>query len=207
MKILSYGEDALTLWAIKNKLDQILQTLQDPSDPSTCKIFFRPSFGRSGGEGSSQFGEFDFIILSEDCLYLGESKWDRSSEKIEGGILQLREEQLLRHRLFQFYVENWAFDSYSSWSEFTQKRKSVLKGLGIRKPLASEKSRLAANLQTVLSIIKKHFSSSPDIRNILLFLHDGRTAEQLPRQAPRDFHLVPVDYSGHTIGNFVKIDI
>ena len=74
MQILGYGEDALTLWAMKNKLDVILEALNDSSDPSTCQVFFRPSFGRSGGDKSPQFGEFDFIILSQNGLYLGESK-------------------------------------------------------------------------------------------------------------------------------------
>ena len=112
MQILGCGEDALTLWAIKNKLDVILEAVEDSSDPSMCQVFFRPSFGRKGGDSSPQFGEFDFIILSKDRLYLGESKWIRSSEKLQGGVLELREEQKRRHEVFQFYVKQWAFGSY-----------------------------------------------------------------------------------------------
>ena len=40
MQILGYGEDALTLWALQNKLKQILEFLDDPSDQPGCKIFF-----------------------------------------------------------------------------------------------------------------------------------------------------------------------
>ena len=69
MNILGYGEDALTLWALQNILPFILEMLHDSSVPSQCDVFFRPSFGRRGGKRSSQFGEFDFIILSEDRLY------------------------------------------------------------------------------------------------------------------------------------------
>lgn len=109
MEILGYGEDALTLWSLKNKLDYILASFGDSSDVSKCRAFFRPSFGRSGGNKSSQFGEFDFIILAKQHLYLGESKWDKSPEKIVNGQMDLRSEQLLRHRLFKLYVEEWAF--------------------------------------------------------------------------------------------------
>ncbi len=63
MQILGYGEDALTLWALQNKLMEILKFLDDSSDQPECKIFFRPSFGRRGGAGSSQFGEFDLRLL------------------------------------------------------------------------------------------------------------------------------------------------
>jgi hypothetical protein len=61
MDILAYGEDALTLWALTQKLPAILDALSDHSDPNKCRVLFRPSFGRSGGEHSSQFGEFDFM--------------------------------------------------------------------------------------------------------------------------------------------------
>jgi hypothetical protein len=165
MQILGYGEDALTLWAIKNKLGVILQTVNDFSAPSMCQVFFRPSFGRGGG---SQFGEFDFIILSKDRLYLGESKWDRSSEEFEDGVLELRDEQKLGHRIFKFYVEQWAFGSYSSWREFTDKAQLELQLHDIAKPLAPENSLLASNLRTVLGVIKEHYAATPDIRNVLL---------------------------------------
>jgi hypothetical protein len=110
MEIIGYGEDALTLWAIKNKLHAILQELNDNSDVSRCKVFFRPSFGRRGGEKSAQFGEFDFIILSKERIYLGESKWDGSSEN-KNGILELRDEQKFRHEVMKFYICQWCFSS------------------------------------------------------------------------------------------------
>ena len=51
MKVYAYGEDALTLWAIKSKLPEILKQLNGGKDEAEevvkdCKIFFRPSFGR-----------------------------------------------------------------------------------------------------------------------------------------------------------------
>ena len=58
MEIFTYGEDALTLWALKNKFLEILKKYEDNTPVSQCKIFYRPSFGRRGGSKSSQFGEF-----------------------------------------------------------------------------------------------------------------------------------------------------
>src|SRR5687768_17566750 len=100
MEIFAYGEDALTLWAMQNKLAVILKKLGDTSDASQCQIFSRPSFGRRGGEKSSQFGEFDFIFLTKNGIYLGERKWHRSSEQIRNGNLKLRSEQQRRNEIF-----------------------------------------------------------------------------------------------------------
>jgi len=99
-------------------LPEILRKLNDHADPKHCQVIFRPSFGRRGGTGSAQFGEFDFILLSANSIYLGESKWDRSPEGEQGGKIDLREEQNLRHRIFAFYVERYAFGTYTSWTQF-----------------------------------------------------------------------------------------
>ena len=64
VQLIGYGEDSLTLWATKEKLRDLLMQLSDPSDPESCKAFFRPSFGRGGGSKSPEFGEFDFILLT-----------------------------------------------------------------------------------------------------------------------------------------------
>ena len=78
MEIIGYGEDALTLWAIKNKLHAILQELNIAI--SRCKYSFA-SFGRRGGEECTVW-EFDFIILSKNA-----STW----EKVSGMDLQEQE--------------------------------------------------------------------------------------------------------------------
>lgn len=207
MEILAYGEDALTLWALTNKLPAILQTLKDSSDPSRCQIFFRPSFGRSGGESSSQFGEFDFMLLAAQRLYLGESKWQRSTEKIKDGVLDLRKEQLLRHTLFKFYVEEWAFGNYSSWHEFESEAQPKLRLMGIVKPIAPERSLLAANLQTVLRIIKQYYAGLPVVRNLLLFLHNDMRVGDIPHKAGRDFEVVPLDYAEAAFENLIRLKV
>lgn len=207
MKLVAYGEDALTLWAIKNKVPLILKQLNDSSSPSRCQIFFRPSFGRSGGDKSAQFGEFDFIILAEQRLYLGESKWDKSSEKIQDRILNLRYEQLLRHNLLKFYIEEWAFGDYGSWVEFEQEGSQKLQLKGITKPIAPARSQLATNLQTVLRIIREQYITLPEIVNILLYLHNQVSPDQLPQQAGEDFQVVSIDYSESVIDNFITISL
>ena len=207
MDILAYGEDALTLWAIRHKLAVILQTLNDSSASANCQALFRPSFGRSGGNRSSQFGEFDFILLAEQRLYLGESKWQRSSEKIHDGVLALRDEQLLRHKLFKFYVEEWAFGQYASWQEFETKARPKLQRMGIAKPIAPSGSLLAANLQTVLSVIQKHYATLPEIKNVLLFLHAGLSASAIPRRAGRDFEVISLDYAEVAFENFIRLNV
>ena len=76
---MGYGEDALTLWALKKQLTKILGTFKDSTDMVDCLVFYRPSFGRSGGPNSAEFGEFDAIVASKERIYLIESKWDNHS--------------------------------------------------------------------------------------------------------------------------------
>lgn len=205
MQIFAYGEDALTLWALQNKLALILQTLGDDSDPAQCQIFFRPSFGRRGGEQSAQFGEFDFIVLATSTIYLGESKWLKSSEKIVEGILKLRHEQMVRHTLFKFYIEEWAFGIHDSWHDWTVTAQDKLRALDIKKPLAPELSLLAANLQVILRLIRERYISVPPVRNVLLFLHCGDVATHIPIGAGTDFRVVPIDYSEGVFENFIRL--
>lgn len=205
MKILAYGEDALTLWALKNKLEYILQELGDVPKLSHCQAFYRPSFGRRGGENSSQFGEFDFILLTENCIYLGESKWDGSSEKIVDGKLELREEQLLRHDLFAFYISEWFSDDYEKWIDFQQIAEVKMQKEKFLKPIAPENSLLAKNIQSTLEIIKNHYSNLPEIKNVLLYFHENLSKEKLPYKAGDDFKVICIDYSKALIGNYIAL--
>ena len=206
MEIIAYGEDALTFWAMKNKLPTILQVLKDTSDPDHCQGFFRPSFGRRGGKNSSQLGEFDFILLTDMCIYLGESKWQRSSEKISEGVLELRAEQLTRHIVFKFYIEEWAFGSYPTWRTFEEMARIKLDALNLTKQIAPAESQLARNLQTILDVIKRRYTVPPTIKNVLLFLHDGAAISQLPQKAGRDFEVVAIDYSEDDVSEgFIKL--
>lgn len=210
MLVLGYGEDALTLWAINHRLQTILEELHDSCDPSECQAFFSPSFGRGGREGNPRFGEFDFIILSESCLYLGESKWDGFSGKVYKSALKLLENQTLRHECFRQYVNQWLGADSPTWQEFAGQAKIELSG-GISKPLPPAGSRLARNLETVLDRIKEHFLLSgggkPAMVDVLLYFLKGQAPAGSPRRTSDGFELVYVDYSEDSVGNFVKINI
>ncbi len=206
MQILAYGEDALTLWAIKDKLPAILQTINDSTALSHCRVFFRPSFGRKGGEHRSEFGEFDFILLTQHCICLGESKWDQSSERIVDGVLDLRVEQLLRHKVFRFYIEEWAFGNYDNWREFIRLSQPKLGQRGIIKPIAPANSRLAANLQEVLGVIRHFYTALPIIKDVLLYFYNSTRTDSPPKWASEDFVVVSIDYAEGLSGNFIQIE-
>jgi hypothetical protein len=205
MQILSYGEDALTFWALQTQMSTILGELHDNSKIAECMAFYRPSFGRSGGEGSSQFGEFDFLLLTRENLYLGESKWDKSTEKIIEGDLHLREEQLLRHKIFRFYVEEWAYGNYADWKDFMVRGAARLCDLGIKKPIAPEGSLLAENLKSISGIIKKHYAIPPKILNMLLYFCKDIGESQLLKSAGDNFLVIKIAYSTGCIDNFIKM--
>ena len=207
MEIRAYGEDALTFWALKYKFEYILQKLEGEPNLSKCQAFYRPSFGRRGGKNSSQFGEFDFILLTKNCVYLGEGKWDGSSEKIINGKLELRDEQLLWHKLFKFYINEWAFGSYESseWKRFSNDAKPKLIRESIEKPIAPEHSLLAENLRIVLQLIKEHYPKKPPIKNVLLYFHNHLSDDQIPEIARDNFEVISIDYSKVTIGNYIKL--
>ncbi len=50
-RLIGYGEDALTYWAITSRLGEILQILGDKSALTNVTVIYRPSFGRRGSIG------------------------------------------------------------------------------------------------------------------------------------------------------------
>jgi hypothetical protein len=202
MEIIGYGEDALTLWAMLNKIDFILKALRDTTDPSECKIFFRPSFGRKGGPDSAEFGEFDFILVNPNRVYLGESKWENSSEYKQGQ-LTLRHEQLLRHELFKAYLEQWVAGDCKTWADLARRMPEG----GIQKPLPPTNSLLASNLVEVLTSIRQFCGGIPEVKNVLLYFHKGASAENMPTDTIEDFTIIPIDYREAGIGNYVRLEV
>ena len=191
-------------------MGEILSELNDPSSQGECSAFFRPSFGRRGGNKSSEFGEFDFILLSKECVYLGESKWHRSSEQITGGQIELRKEQLTRHKIFHFYLEKWFSGNYPDWESFSSDMSTEF---GARfgdkdtnKPVAPVGSLLAENIECILRQIRDSYSG-PDlkIRDLLLYFHLGDPPDRLPTQGNGEFAVVCLDYSEDTLGNLIRL--
>jgi hypothetical protein len=202
--ILGYGEDALTLWALKNCLKQVLVIFNDNTNPKDCLIFYRPSFGRSGGKGNSEFGEFDAIVASREKYYLMESKWDNHS-KYEKESLILREEQLLRHEVFTWYLFNWGTKYSGNWGLFKIEQEKGLEKLNKTIPPAD--SLLAKNLESVLAQIVNYLSCDSiqtPVRNVLLFFYNGKHSKP-PSKTNNGFIIVPIDYGQISNTNFIPI--
>ncbi len=206
-KLFGYGEDFLTLWAINEQLQEILERFEHHVTPSDCLIFYRPSFGRSGGKDSAEFGEFDAIIATKENIYLIESKWDNLSNYKKNGIV-LREEQILRHKVFTWYLTHWSKKYSGKWQEFVEnKKESFVLGKKLPKVQEGKQCILATNLEFILCRLLEHckgFSSRANIKNILLFFYNSELSIP-PTEVNADFKLIPLDYSKKTKGNFVEI--
>lgn len=195
-RILGYGEDALTLWALTHRSREIFTTLNDMNPASEAIAFYRPSFGRrgsapvpsSGVADSAQFGEFDAILGTPSGVYLVETKWSRSSE-IEAGTVVVRPEQVRRHEVFQAYLEAWRSRAPKDWTDFIDAQGSLLEVGSLRVPIAPAGSQLARNLETVLSGLRYCGTA---VTNVLLYvrLMNGAPASTV---SPDSFRLVTID--------------
>lgn len=187
MKIYSYGEDAYTLWAIQNKLSDILKDVGDFTDEEGCIVFFRPSFGRRGGEASPQFGEFDWSVLSGTAVYLGESKWSGTKTKQRKEIL-LKDVQKTRHYIMEAYIEKWLEADVDNWEAFYENMGGSIGYVNEHNEMKQRKlapvgSLLEKNLSFFLEKVKTHLGTKkPEIRHVLLHLYSVDPAK-LPERA------------------------
>jgi hypothetical protein len=200
-KILGYGEDALTLWALKQHTSELLDEFQDKTPISECLIFYRPSFGRHSKANSSVFGEFDAILASRKNIYLIESKWDNLSEFKNEEII-LREEQTLRHDIFSWYLTHWNKKYYGNWQTFVNENQNDFK---FKNKSIARGSLLARNLESILSKLQDYCPniSSDNIKNILLFFYDGKSTP--PTKTNKGFKPIPFDYSKEIKNNFIAL--
>jgi len=202
-KILGYGEDALTFWALKRRISIILNHFKDASSPSDCLVFYRPSFGRRARENSSVFGEFDAIIASPQNIYLVESKWDNLVEAKKDEFV-IRKEQLMRHQILTWYLTHWKKKYSNKWADFIEEQQSTF-NFG-RKTVAPANSLLAKNLEFVLDKLLEHcgtFSSENDVKNILLFFYRGKS--RAPLKISKAFTLIAIDYGKEAPRNFISL--
>lgn len=195
--IVGYGEDALTYWTLSTRLEWILKELGDSSRPNDCMVFYRPSFGRSGGPNSAQFGEFDAILATPVKVYLIESKWGGSSE-VKDGAIHLRDEQMLRHELFHKYRELWGTGKFKDWSEFNDQFQGKILG----KRIAPAGSKLARNLDQILRILRGYSSQT---QNVLLYFY--RDDQGPPRTVDPGFHLITCRYEGIEDTDLFKMNV
>jgi hypothetical protein len=203
-KIFGYGEDALTLWALKQHASRILKEFQDKTPISNCLIFYRPSFGRHSKTSGSVFGEFDAIVASKENIYLIESKWDNLA-KFNSSEFVLREEQTLRHKIFSWYLTHWKKKYLNDWQKFMKEHQSDFK-FG-NKTLAPEGSLLARNLELILSKLQENCRSCPsedNIKNVLLFFYNAEKSKP-PTKTNKIFRLIPIKYNKEIKGSLVTL--
>jgi len=203
MQIFGYGEDALTLWALKQNISKILGEFQDTTTVSDCIAFYRPSFGRHGKDGSAIFGEFDAILASKQNIYLIESKWDNHTN-FSNEEFPLETHQILRHQIFKWYLTHWNEKYSGDWQTFVNENQERFPFL--KKSIAPSGSLLARNLECILKKIREHCSvtSERNIKNVFLFFYNSGKSNP-PTKIANDFTLIPVEYSGETNDNFVTL--
>ncbi len=202
IKLLGYGEDALTLWALKNRLLVILNKLNDSSNPSDCLILFRPSFGR----GRGTFGEFDSILASSKKIYLIESKWDNFSE-FKNDEIDIKPVQETRHRIFSWYIQKWDKKYVNNWETFIKEQSDDFRKKFPKKKMAPVGSLLAINIEFILTELQRHYGTLPsghNIKDVLIFFYNKNKSTP-PTKIGKGFKLIDIDYSQELIGNFIKL--
>jgi len=203
--ILGYGEDCLTLWALKNHISDIQNTFQDKTNPRI--IFYRPSFGRRGGDNSAIFGEFDAIFASSENIYLIESKWDNNSE-FRTKTIYIKPVQEIRHRIFSWYLQHWNEKYVNKWKTFITDHKDDFHTKFPAKKIAPPDSLLAINIEFILTALQMGYGKIPaegNIKNVMLFFYN-KSRSTPPVKIGKGFELVNIDYSEEIIGNFIKLD-
>ena len=205
-KILGYGEDAFTLWTLKQHTSDFLESFRDQTAPSDCLIFFRPSLGRSGGEGGAEFGEFDAILASSENVYLIESKWDNFSDFNDEEVT-IKSVQKMRHRIFRWYLTRWDPKYSKDWEGFVRDHTPDFQKRFRGKKIAPSDSLLATNLQFILTLLREHCRElGPEhVKDVLLFFYDGERSTP-PTRVGEGFRLVCFDYSREVEGNFIALD-
>ncbi len=197
MQIIGYGEDGLTAWALIHRLDLVRESLRscfdERSDSSNWTIFFRPSVGR--GKGGS-IGEFDAIIATEKSVFLVESKWEdktRLNKKNKPSLIE--PEQILRHEIFEWIMQEWDNRNHRNWTEFRMHHGNDFSQRFHHRKLVQPGRRLSANLEFLLERVRgrrcKHvllyFFSSDRCPYNSLAAKDGLAMRI-------EFKLVPIQY-------------
>ncbi len=205
MKILGYGEDALTLGIIQRQSSEILETLGDNSSSSNSLVFFRPSLGRSGGKNNPQFGEFDLIIATANNVYLIESKWDNFTIN-DNDVIELKSEQILRHKIFSWYFVNWNAHQHKSWDDFVEQKTDIFSKLFSGKLIAKPETLLAQNLETILVKLREYCTKYDSPKNVLLYFHRKQSQKIKRVKSGRvKFEIINIDYSKFTTNNFINL--
>jgi len=199
MKLIGYGEDFLTLWALTKETDKILSKLDDDTPSESCTVIYRPSFGRAGGSMENQraeFGEFDAILITNHTAFLIESKWDG------GGIrkrrIKLEENQVRRHKILAWYHANWKKEL--DWQKLIEQKTSEFNKIFPVNKIAPHGSILERNLNEVLSLINRK-----PLQNVLMYFHSGNPQEIREKYDEMKFTKLLIPYE--KIHNLMEMEI
>jgi hypothetical protein len=196
MQLFGYGEDGLTMWALRDKLPDLLMALGDDSQAENCLVFFRPSFGR----GANCFGEFDAILATERKTYLIESKWDSDGAITARRKFRLEDCQPLRHIIFRWIRSRWGNHEWPDWGQFVKEVGADFSGAFAGRVLPKPTTLLARNLRFVMT----QLSAKPvEMEDILLF--STRNTSDIPTAVVAKgtdvpltmFRIVPFRYHPH----------
>jgi len=174
MRVLGYGEDALTYWALSRHLPAVIgqpPLSDDSTENDNLLLIYKPSFGRAGGQGSAQFGEFDAIVATTRAVYLIESKW--TGEPIINRQVILAGRQILRHQVFRWIRDRWLEEVPGNWEQFYNGNRNA-RDFAERfagKPLVQPGRRVASNLQYVLQQLPGRSAPTKDV--LLYFRLEG----------------------------------
>ena len=188
MKLIGYGEDFLTLWALTKETKTILTKLKDETPIDSCMIIYRPSFGRAGGSMENQraeFGEFDAILITDQKAYLIESKWDGGGKRKR--IVKLEKNQVKRHKIFTWYHSNWK--KGIDWNELLEEKTPEFQSLFPKNKIAPNGSILKENLNEVLSLI-----NGKPLQNVLMYFHTSDQQEIRDNYGDVKFTKLPIQY-------------
>ncbi len=197
-RTIGYGEDSLTLWALKKELRMVLNQIGDRSEPDSCLVIYRPSFGRGS---PAEFGEFDAILATVASVYLVESKWDERRHERDWRV-ELDDVQILRHRILEWYLEKWRTreSRKTSWDTFAAQDREEFESRFEGKKIAEDpNSLLAQNLEYVLTRLDEF---GGDIVNLLLFFQEEKSPVSVNVE---DFLVARIPYATLPDSNFVDL--
>ncbi|MHA1950791.1 MAG: hypothetical protein ACXAAO_01205 [Candidatus Thorarchaeota archaeon] len=189
-------------------MGEILQQLEDESNPTDCTVFFRPSLGR----GRHGYGEPDAIIVTQERAYIVEVKWDHAREltgERKQSPIKLKDEQTRRHDIIRWYSENMNFSEVpigEEWDRFAERNnpdferifKFPLRGEIKTKSIPPSYSITAKNLRTIFEEIRDR-----KIEDVLLIFYRYRGKQ--PEVTEKGFTPVFVKYDP-TLGLFTELE-
>jgi hypothetical protein len=165
MNIIGYGEDALTYHILTTQMEKFLEIMEEnETSANDAILFYRPSFGRGN------IGEFDAIVGTQNHVYLIESKWHESTNEIKKrtNTVKLVPTQIRRHRVFAEIFEFWN-DEITNWDKFHKNPSEEILEIFSGK-IPDKNTKLAENMQTVISMLKKG-RVKKSIINVILLMH------------------------------------